>query len=516
MSKVTPRPEKSKQQSLDTFLTPQCSNTKDTPKNSAKKRTPPSPSSVEGPERKKMNMEEGSQNTETQQNSKEITDSIVTESNNHNLPRETIDCMKIAMKELIDPIEDKLNKKLEELIDPIEVKINKLLEHRETDRQKQDKVVKEIKTKQSELYRKCLKLEQEQIKIKTRLSKIEDRLLENNLIIHGITEDAWELSANRKERIFHTIAHTVDEEDKWERLEIARNIPIISTTRLGRYRVGKNRPISIVFEKKRHADTLYESQEWLPRGVHVDREFNQDIEDQRKLLRPILNLARSIEHYKGKCKLDGKYLIIQGTRYGANDLHKLPDDLSGFHASSRSNTNVLAFFGELSPFSNFHRSNFTIDDKEYFCSEQYIQEQRALHYNDMSSAKKIMLADSALECKEIGRNIVGGNDTLWRNYAKDKCYPGILAKFRSNRHLADMLLSTGKKTLVEASYDSLWGTGIPLQNKSVLDTSLWKGNGILGEMLMEVRETLQSEVNTTSYHNSMDYSTSMNDHPPEK
>ena len=61
----------------------------------------------------------------------------------------------------------------------------------------------------------------------------------------------------------------------------------------------------------------------------------QEIENQRKLLRAILKLARSKETYKGKCKLVDDHLVIHGVRYYTSDIHKLPADLSGFHTSSK-------------------------------------------------------------------------------------------------------------------------------------------------------------------------------------
>ena len=291
--------------------------------------------------------------------------------------------------------------------------------------------------------------------------------------------------------MYRAIAETVDEDDQWERLDIARNIPIKNTIRIGRYKVSKNRPISISFEKKAHADTLMDSRDWLPQGVTVSREYSQDVENQRKLLRPILKLARSIKHYNGKCKLQKDHLVIHGIKYGVEDLHKLPSDLSGFHASSKQDKRTHVFFGELSLFSNFHKAKFTLNGKEYFCSEQYIQEQKALHYGDTHRAQKILLADSAFECKEIGREIVGGNENQWKKqHILEKCYPGLLERFKNNPHLGDMLLSTGNLTLAELSYDYIWGTGVPLQSEDALNPEHWRGTGLLGEMLMQVREEL--------------------------
>ena len=65
----------------------------------------------------------------------------------------------------------------------------------------------------------------------------------------------------------------------------------------------------------------------------MDREYTPDVEYQRKLLHPILKLAHTIEKYQGKCKIEDDHLVILGVKYTVNDIHKLPSDLSGFHAS---------------------------------------------------------------------------------------------------------------------------------------------------------------------------------------
>ena len=52
-----------------------------------------------------------------------------------------------------------------------------------------------------------------------------------------------------------------------------------------------------------------------------------------------------------------------------------------------------------------------------------------------------------------------------------------------------VLASTDKCTLVENSKDSLWGTGITLQSNDALDRDKWKNVGILGEILMNIRDT---------------------------
>ena len=47
---------------------------------------------------------------------------------------------------------------------------------------------------------------------------------------------------------------------------------------------------------------------------------------------------------------------------------------------------------------------------------------------------------------------------------------------------------TSNKRIVESASDRLWGTGVPLAREGCLDKEMWITPGILGELLMEVRE----------------------------
>ena len=50
----------------------------------------------------------------------------------------------------------------------------------------------------------------------------------------------------------------------------------------------------------------------------------------------------------------------------------------------------------------------------------------------------------------------------------------------------EALANTGSKVLVKSAGNKLWGTGVPLHKAGCLDSTLWNGNGILGEILCEI------------------------------
>ena len=51
------------------------------------------------------------------------------------------------------------------------------------------------------------------------------------------------------------------------------------------------------------------------------------------------------------------------------------------------------------------------------------------------------------------------------------------------------LLETREKKLVECIQDHLWGTGTPLHQPDCLNQQLWCNQGLLGEMVYEIRQT---------------------------
>ena len=63
---------------------------------------------------------------------------------------------------------------------------------------------------------------------------------------------------------------------------------------------------------------------------------------------------------------------------------------------------------------------------------------------------------------------------------------GLEAKFTQNSRAMQALLETGNKKLIECAKDTLWGTGVPLNQPNCLNEKFWKGQGILGEILQEI------------------------------
>ena len=195
--------------------------------------------------------------------------------------------------------------------------------------------------------------------------------------------------------------------------------------------------------------------------------------------------------------MENDLLVIKGKRYGVNksqgvkDLNKLPKSLHPTKISSCTNEEVYGFFGELKPLSNFHHAPFTHDNFTYHCSEQFIQKKKAEMFKDKSAVKRIEQASNSLACKVQGNKVSNFKKPFWEKKAKELCKPGIKQKFLENRSaLMTLLNTTGNKVIVECTKDTVWGCGVALQDEKCLIKTEWTKQGIMGEILEEIRDEL--------------------------
>ena len=128
-------------------------------------------------------------------------------------------------------------------------------------------------------------------------------------------------------------------------------------------------------------------------------------------------------------------------------------------------------------FSNFAHYGFELDGKWWMTSEHYFQAQKfcGTEYEEI-----IRLLDNPMKAAEMGRNREVPLRADWEQVKDDIMRKAVLAKFTQNKDIKNVLLSTGKETIVEnTSNDYYWGCG--------KDGS---GKNMLGIILMEVREKL--------------------------
>ena len=189
--------------------------------------------------------------------------------------------------------------------------------------------------------------------------------------------------------------------------------------------------------------------------------------------------------------MEDDYLVITGTRYGIDEINKLPEAIAAYKSVQKTDDHTLAFHGEFGPFSNFHPCHFTINQQPFHCTEQFLQYQKALMFGDSVTANQILQCENAFEAKRLGYHINGFNMKRWANNRYNLCLDGIRAKFQQNNNLIMMLKSNTPKTIVEAKTDKLWGTGIGLHDHQTLNPEKWYSKGLMSTMLMEIQDELR-------------------------
>ena len=143
------------------------------------------------------------------------------------------------------------------------------------------------------------------------------------------------------------------------------------------------------------------------------------------------------------------------------------------------------------PFSQWYHSPFELEGLSFVTAEQWMMWNKAMLFNDISTAGQIMLTQTPREQKALGRRVKNFNDEEWMKHAYDIVVVGNTAKFISNGGLLPILGRTRGKTLVEASpYDRRWGIGMSANDPGVEDPKNWKGENLLGKAITQVRINL--------------------------
>jgi ribA/ribD-fused uncharacterized protein len=149
------------------------------------------------------------------------------------------------------------------------------------------------------------------------------------------------------------------------------------------------------------------------------------------------------------------------------------------------------FFTDASPFSQWYRASFVVDDHTFSCAEQYMMYGKAQLFADAATAAEILAADHPRQHKALGRKITPFDDATWRRNREAIVLAGNRAKFTQNPALLAQLLATRGTTLVEASpYDQIWGIGLAANDPRAADPAQWKGQNLLGKILTALRDGL--------------------------
>ena len=150
-------------------------------------------------------------------------------------------------------------------------------------------------------------------------------------------------------------------------------------------------------------------------------------------------------------------------------------------------------------FCNWYPAEFDYAGRHYLHSEQFMMYQKVMMFGQTALGDEIMRTADPEQCKILGREFFDGFDAaLWKRTRFVVVKRGIRAKFSQNPSMMETLLATGNAILAECSpRDKDWGILLSTSDPEVQDITKWRGENLLGQVLMEVREELREEIRVT-------------------
>ena len=272
------------------------------------------------------------------------------------------------------------------------------------------------------------------------------------------------------------------------------------------YRKGKfqprakfPRPILAKFVYEEDRNHIFESRfklkgkKVLQNKIFIEEDFPPDVENNRRVLKPIMIKAKRVETLKNRIQLKADRLTIDGKVYTAGDVNSIPEPFSLRKNCEIQSDRRVVFFGRYSPLSNHHPCRFKVGEKEYNCGEQFLMSEMALLFKDTQTADRIMQCVSPVKMIALGHQVKNFSQETWDSKAVDLVQKGLREKFRQNSSLLKSLLQTGTRELVEGNgCASFWGSNLSVEDSTTVDMA-YEGQNNLGKMLMRIRANLKSQ-----------------------
>jgi ribA/ribD-fused uncharacterized protein len=144
--------------------------------------------------------------------------------------------------------------------------------------------------------------------------------------------------------------------------------------------------------------------------------------------------------------------------------------------------------------SNFYKSSFTEDERTYCCSEQYFMKKKQELFNplNLGLSNRIMMSTKPSDIKRFGRQVKNFREKIWNEHKFGIMRQAVFLKFSQNPELEKLLIQTGDNNLAEASpTDRIWGIGLSIEDAII--GADWRGENLLGQALVSVREELKNK-----------------------
>ena len=137
--------------------------------------------------------------------------------------------------------------------------------------------------------------------------------------------------------------------------------------------------------------------------------------------------------------------------------------------------------------SNWYLSDFAVNGRRFTSVEQYMMYSKAMTFQDIAIAQRIMFTYDVAEIKSLGRKVHNYVDEVWASQRYDIVRTGVYYKFVYNDKLRyELLRNTGKIFAECAVGDMIWGIGLSMIDSNRFDMSKWRGQNLLGKCINEV------------------------------
>jgi ribA/ribD-fused uncharacterized protein len=321
--------------------------------------------------------------------------------------------------------------------------------------------------------------------LKERILQLDTYIRRENLKFSGISEETNELAVATQAKLREVFSKNLG-------ISNPQGIEFQRCHRLGvkSVNVQKNRDVIVRFLRYEDRMTIWNNRFRLKgSGIYINEDLPIEVEQRRQKLYPIY---REALNQKKKASLVADRLIVDSVRYSVDNLDNLPLELQLKNISTRSTDSAVLFHGVHSIYSNFHFAKFELDGKTFVTSEQCFQYEKARRCGDDETSSKIMDTIDPVQQYYLGRKLTPTQDQ-WDNVRAEQVMEmAVKAKFAQNEDLKNELLLTGKKQFIECNaHDKLWGVGLSINNVDALDKSKWMGQNLLGNVLVNVRESLK-------------------------
>ena len=178
----------------------------------------------------------------------------------------------------------------------------------------------------------CNELIAENKSLKLHTNKLDNYSRRMNIIIRGIDDSKEETNDQCVHKVYDFLKNQLKLDDGTvDRIKFAGCHRLsVSTNRNRReHHQQMKRPIIVQFFNAADKATVWGAKFHISdSGVSISENFSADTEYNRNKLYMLYKKAKSMDRYKQKVHLVGDVLILDGKRYGVDELHNLPVELS--------------------------------------------------------------------------------------------------------------------------------------------------------------------------------------------